>query len=722
MAAVLVPWRRDTHGSALSAVTTAADAVAGDPSAWACELTGSTDDVWLNACDGKVLQRAAAVAHAQVLGAAVIVALVGSDDADPDAAGEGGFLSMPAARGTVAVVAADPAQSSAARRTRHAVRAAEQVAADGAGRGGQKVAVVPVRAVRAHPGLLGVVRMLRRVTSSAYASESGLALKRWARVRAAARLLGLRVFSEASRRQRALKDLQVSAVRRMQHFGAWRAWHKLKLGAGSGPASPAPGDGLPGPMVGCGLRNLGNTCYMNSVVQCLAHAAPLREALWSLGSRGTGPPFGFHGRPWSPEVGGAAARRPAEAASARRPGKRQRPGADGAEPAPWGDASTPSLAASLASVLGVLSGRVPLAARTPATTFTPESFLQVMWSALPQFSGFQQRDADEFARALLGSAELDWLSGRSVPLWQRPLWRLCGYTTVREIRCGACGRAAAPGNGGDGGEGGRDGDADAVAPAAEPRGQLEMGPLGLEMPPPALDASRGGARSLAAAAAVPLASCLEHTFAPCRLDGYRCGGCGAEGACSMRSRLGRQPPVLLVGVGRSQWTGSGKVKRRERLLAPLVGLSLSGVLAGPVSSSSSSSSPSSSASSSSPSSLPSSSPPSSSSSSLPSSSSSSSSGRRRAHTYSLVSVIEHHGRSTTGGHYTCLAREAGRWVTLNDHRVSRLAAPDPKPAASEAYLMCYVRDDMAGTDAARAAADAACGEVAGGEKRVRAAV
>ncbi|KAA0159131.1 hypothetical protein FNF31_04986 [Cafeteria roenbergensis] len=61
--------------------------------------------------------------------------------------------------------------------------------------------------------------------------------------------------------------------------------------------------------------------------------------------------------------------------------------------------------------------------------------------------------------------------------------------------------------------------------------------------------------------------------------------------------------------------------------------------------------------------------------------------------YEVQAIVEHHGRSSTCGHYTALGRDGSAWRDLNDHRVKMLSPRDARPAASEGFLFVLAWDN-----------------------------
>jgi ubiquitin C-terminal hydrolase len=71
---------------------------------------------------------------------------------------------------------------------------------------------------------------------------------------------------------------------------------------------------------------------------------------------------------------------------------------------------------------------------SPQKSISPDSFLQFMRKALPQFGGYQQQDAQEFLRALLDKmhCELETRKGRTT------IMQLCQGHFLNQISCNVC--------------------------------------------------------------------------------------------------------------------------------------------------------------------------------------------------------------------------------------------------------------------------------------------
>lgn len=72
--------------------------------------------------------------------------------------------------------------------------------------------------------------------------------------------------------------------------------------------------------------------------------------------------------------------------------------------------------------------------------------------------------------------------------------------------------------------------------------------------------------------------------------------------------------------------------------------------------------------------------------------------------YRLHAVVLHHGKKATGGHYSTLVRASVddvplsgeedpncRWRSVDDHKITQIAADQALDAAERVYLLFYVR-------------------------------
>lgn len=450
-----------------------------------------------------------------------------------------------------------------------------------------------------------------------------------------------------------------------------------------------------------GLANLGNSCYLNAVVQALAHCGPFAKCVCDL-------------------VDDSSAADGSADAEAR-------------------------LARALTGCLGALLPRPP-AGRSSGAPVRPAALLSAIQERTPGFGGYRQQDAHELLRSLLDGLHqhLQQRHASATPPGQqqapeRMVIDECVLTD--EAASGALVQASSPPGDGSGGStaiaAAVDAAADAAAApdaAAEPViVSLDSEATGIDL----LDAPTGGAgaheasrpssspsrpttapsrpgtaaplptrqpvtsavqdmfegalvstvRCLrcgrtshvlepcmdlslplpdeAAMADASLRACLDSYFAPEELRGgdqYACERCRSKQDCTKSLRLLHPPQLLVVHLLRFRGGhGSGPAKCSDRLPFDTDALDLSPYVCEGVGD-----------------------------------------GAQQPATYDLRALIQHHGATATSGHYTaCVRRDSGgaarttlaaraaQWYHADDGRVQPV--DEATVAQSQAYLLFFER-------------------------------
>lgn len=300
----------------------------------------------------------------------------------------------------------------------------------------------------------------------------------------------------------------------------------------------------------------------------------------------------------------------------------------------------------------------------PMAVYTPDAFLKTMWVNLPQFSGFNQQDAEEYCRAFLNRLDeeavaaernaSDGVSGggssstgasgaleeggkgvENTPRLPSAVHQLVGGTAVTRITCSVC---------------------HTISVREEPF----MGPFNVEVPEKLRTTVAPSARNRGAPS-VALTTCLAHAFQSETLDGecaYACDTCKKKVAATLSRGFAIIPPVLILNVVRTSWTGNGaKIQTMVDLPPDTIDLSqwcdVSTTTGTGIAGSSMSA--------------------------------------QVAHQYELLAIVQHIGSGIKQGHYIAFARNNTKddWYCFNDARVT--PASDVEMAGVQGYMYYFQR-------------------------------
>ena len=299
-------------------------------------------------------------------------------------------------------------------------------------------------------------------------------------------------------------------------FDVWAALTAPHRGGKAGgamgtPAAAGPPKVLEAPKARCGLRNLGNTCYLN----CLLQAQLDTPSLYSNNSLTISCllPCLIQAELYTPMLRVMICR--PQAASYKTPDR--------------GSLST-CLWSSLCSLFHSLWSQ-------PRVIYTPSGFLDTVWQLFPDFAGFRQQDPHEIL-----SLMLDDLTERSSPKQQAEAVALLGgdVSTLITHRKGPSTRSI----------------------------QAFIGPITLEIPPQYHQAAATARRAVKQRGA-ELPSCqLDECFdAACSVEELSGGD-----ATSIQRGWARLPPVLVLHLNRTSWVTGQCKKVTADVGFPLEGL------------------------------------------------------------------------------------------------------------------------------------------------------
>eukprot|EP00294_Goniomonas_avonlea_P013244 CAMPEP_0114544662 /NCGR_PEP_ID=MMETSP0114-20121206/2994_1 /TAXON_ID=31324 /ORGANISM="Goniomonas sp, Strain m" /LENGTH=638 /DNA_ID=CAMNT_0001729053 /DNA_START=8 /DNA_END=1924 /DNA_ORIENTATION=+ len=395
-----------------------------------------------------------------------------------------------------------------------------------------------------------------------------------------------------------------------------------------------------------GMRNLGNTCYVNSVLQALSNVGSFRDFFLEV------PPELETDEPVQiPERKGCSAPPPPSKA-----GPIDYEKLDVPHRAPPGICRTSTIECFAAVqnkqikeddrfLTRELSHLMRVVWSGNWAVVTPHAVVAAVWRAMPMFKGYQQQDAQEFLTLLLdrldqeckiaaANVQKELQSGggtlfrtHSIPVDHQPANRLenlvtdlFGGETKTVAKCMGCGDSST---------------------RTEP-----FLVLSVDVPHNGVRGSSDNTKAWRMRHC-RIEDCIERLLQPEILTadcGWRCEKCGKCPGQTRTTTIARWPKVLVLHLKRFDWTRTSRSKLDANVKFPLTGLDVRSVCPG---------------------------------------------GPDPGGVYDLQAVVSHEGNGWGSGHYLahCLNGLTGNWYLYNDNRVS--AVPTKSIDQLQAYVLMY---------------------------------